>query len=81
MLELGGFMYKYSINDLPNAFNDYFPNHYKKRHVIDFNLKNKQTNKNKAKNNNYNNNNNNNNNKALFWPFCSNDWYHSLEFY
>ena len=23
-LELGVFMYKYSINDLPNAFNEYF---------------------------------------------------------
>ena len=65
-LELGEFMYKYSINDSPNAFNDYFTKRsdihgYKTRHVNDFNLtKNKKT---------------------LFRPFSSNDWSHSLEFY
>ena len=65
-LELGVFMYKYSINDLPNAFNDYFTKRsdihgYKTRHVNDLNLtKNKKT---------------------FFRPFCSNDWSHSLEFY
>ena len=42
-LELGVFMYKYSINDLPNAFNDYFTkrpdiNGCKTRHVNDLNL-------------------------------------------
>ena len=42
-LELGVFMYKYSINDLPNAFNDYFTKRsdihgYKTRHVNDLNL-------------------------------------------
>ena len=45
-LELGVFIYKYSINDLPNAFNmfnDYFTkcsdiHGYKTRHVNDLNL-------------------------------------------
>ena len=42
-LELGVFMYKYSINDLPNAFNDYFTKRsdihgYKTRHVNDLTL-------------------------------------------
>ena len=42
-LELGVFMYKYSINDLPNAFIDYFTKRsdihgYKTRHVNDLNL-------------------------------------------
>ena len=47
-LELGVFMYKYSINDLPNAFNDYFTKRsdiqgYKTRHVNDLNsIKNKK---------------------------------------
>ena len=41
-LESGAFMYKYSINDLPNIFNDYFTKHsdidgYQTRHVNDFN--------------------------------------------
>ena len=38
-------MYKYSINDLPNAFNDYFTKRsdihgYKTRHVYDLKTKN-----------------------------------------
>ena len=42
-LELGVFIYKYSINDLPNAFNDYFTKRsdihgYKTRHVNDLTL-------------------------------------------
>ena len=42
-LELGVFMYKYSINDLPKAFNGYFTKRsdihgYKTRHVNDLNL-------------------------------------------
>ena len=42
-LELGVFMYKFSINDLPNAFNVYFTKRsdihgYKTRHVNDLNL-------------------------------------------
>ena len=52
-LELDVFMYKYSINDLPNAFNDYFTKRsyihgYKTRHENDLNLTaqtNKQTKK------------------------------------
>ena len=52
-LELRVFMYKYSINDLPNTFNDYFTKRsdihgYQTRHVNNLNLtKNKQTNKTK----------------------------------
>ena len=47
-LELGVFMYKYSINDLPNAFNDYFTKRsdiygYETRHVNDLNLAKKKT--------------------------------------
>ena len=43
---LGVFMYKYSINDLPNEFNDYFTKRfdihgYKTRRVNDLNLKKK----------------------------------------
>ena len=47
-LELGVFMYKYSINNSPRVFNDYFTEHsdihgYKTRHVNNLNLtKNKQ---------------------------------------
>ena len=42
-LELGVFMFKYSINDLPVAFKDYFTKRsdthdYPTRHVNDFNL-------------------------------------------
>ena len=42
-LELYVFMYKYSINDVPNAFNDNFTklfdiHGYKTRHVNDLNL-------------------------------------------
>ena len=60
-------MYKYSINDLPNTFNDYFKKRsdihgYKTRHVNDLNLtKNKK--------------------KTLFGPFCSNGWSHSVELF
>ena len=67
-LELGVFMYKYSINDSQNAFKDYFTKRsdthgYKTRRVNDLNLtKNKKT-------------------KKFLRPFCSNDWSHSLEFY
>jgi hypothetical protein len=44
-LELGVFMYRFSINDLPVAFNDYFTKRsdihdYPTRHVNDFNLTN-----------------------------------------
>ena len=48
-LELGVFMYKYSTNDLPGIFNDYFTKRsdihgYQTRHVNDLNLtKNKKT--------------------------------------
>ena len=48
-------MYKYSINDLPNAFNNYFTklsdiHGYKTRHVNDINLKKKnKTKQNKTK--------------------------------
>ena len=50
LLELGVFLYKYSINDLPNIFNDYFTKRsdihcYQTRHVNDLNLTKKQTNK------------------------------------
>ena len=43
MLELGVFMIKYSINDLPGAFKDYFTKRpdthdYLTRHVNDLNL-------------------------------------------
>ena len=53
-LELGVFMYKYSINDLPNAFNDYFTKRsdihgYKTRHVNDLNLPKKKKKKKKKK--------------------------------
>jgi len=42
-LELGVFMYKYSINRLPNVFNDYFTkrsdiHNYQTRHINDFNI-------------------------------------------
>ena len=42
-LELGVFMFKYFINDLPGAFKDYFTKRsdthdYPARHVDDFNL-------------------------------------------
>ena len=49
-LELGVFMYKYSTNDLPGIFNDYFTKRsdihgYQTRHVNDLNLtKNKKKN-------------------------------------
>ena len=44
-LELGVFMYKYSVNELPNAFNNYFTKRsdihdYQTRHVNDLNLTN-----------------------------------------
>ena len=48
-LELGVFTYKFSINDLPVAFKDYFIkradiHHYQTRHVNDLNLtKNKKS--------------------------------------
>ena len=48
-LELGVFMYKYSTNDLPGIFNDYFTKRsdihgYQTRHVNDLNLTKKQKN-------------------------------------
>ena len=44
-LELGVFMYKYSMNELPNAFDNYFTKRsdihdYQTRHVNDLNLTN-----------------------------------------
>jgi hypothetical protein len=48
-LELGVFMYKYSIDDLPSSFNGYFTKRcdihsYQTRHKNDFNLtKNRKT--------------------------------------
>ena len=71
--EVGVLMYKYYINDLPYAFNDYFTKRsdihdYKTRYVNDLNLTNKTNKQNKTK-------------QKLFRPFCSNDWSHSLEFY
>ena len=53
-LELGAFMFKYSPNDLPNIFNDYFIKHsdthdYQTRHVNDHNLTKNKTKQNKTK--------------------------------
>ena len=56
-LELGVFMYKYSMNDLPNISNDYFTKRsdiqgYQTRHVNNLNLnKNKKKQKQKQKQN------------------------------
>ena len=54
-LELGVFMYKYSVNVLPNIFNDYFTKRpdihgYQTRHVNDLNLTKNYKNKNQTKN-------------------------------
>ena len=62
-LELGVFMYRFSISDLPVAFKEYLKrrseiHEYPTRHVNDLNLT---------------------NNKKFFGSFYSNEWSQSLE--
>ena len=73
-LELSVFMYKYSINDLPGIFNDYFTkcsdiHRYQTRHVNDLNLTKKEKKKEKKKREK----------KTLFWSFRPKEWSNSLE--